>query len=173
MVEDKGTLILIEAAKKLEPDYRGKVQFLLCGGLDTNPNGITQKELEEKCDGQYIKWLGYRKDVIDLLKGSHIMAFPSWYREGLPKSVIEAEAIGRPIVTTNSVGCKDTVVDGKNGFIIPVKNADALAVALKRLIDNPILRRSMGANARKFAEERFDVRDVVETHLQVYEDVLK
>lgn len=171
MVEDKGTLVLIDAAKKLESEYKGKVQFLLCGGLDSNPNGITKEALESLCDGEYIQWLGYRNDVLDLLKQSHIMAFPSWYREGLPKSVIEAEAIGRPVVTTDSVGCRDTVIDGKNGFIIPIKDSDALANALKKLIDNPELRQTMGKNAREFAANRFDIKDVVQIHLDLYNSI--
>lgn len=173
MVEDKGTLILIDAAKKLEAEYKGKVQFLLCGGLDTNPNGITKEMLESRCDGEYIQWLGHRKDVLELLKQSHIMAFPSWYREGLPKSVIEAEAIGRPVVTTDSVGCRDTVVDGKNGYMIPIKDSDALAMALKKLIDNPELRQTMGKNAREFAVSKFDINDVVKVHMDVYDNILK
>lgn len=173
MVEDKGTLILIDAAKKLEAEYKGKVQFLLCGGLDTNPNGITKEMLKSRCDGEYIQWLGHRKDVLELLKQSHIMAFPSWYREGLPKSVIEAEAIGRPIVTTDSVGCRDTVIDGKNGFMIPIKDSDALAMALKKLIDNSELRQAMGKNAREFAVSRFDIKDVVKVHMDVYDNILK
>lgn len=168
MVEDKGTLILIDAAKKLKTEYKGKVQFLLCGGLDTNPNGITKEMLESRCDGEYIQWLGHRKDVLELLKQSHIMAFPSWYREGLPKSVIEAEAIGRPVITTDSVGCRDTVVDGKNGYMIPIKDSDALAAALKKLIDNPELRQTMGKNAREFAVSKFDINDVVKVHLDIY-----
>lgn len=172
MVEDKGTLVLIDAAKKLESEYKGKVQFLLCGGLDTNPNGITKEMLESRCDGKYIQWLGHRKDVLELLKQSHIMAFPSWYREGLPKSVIEAEAIGRPVVTTDSVGCRDTVVDGKNGYMIPIKDSDALAMALKKLIDNPELRQAMGKNAREFAVSKFDINDVVKVHLDVYEKII-
>lgn len=171
MVEDKGTLVLIDAAKKLEKEYKGKVQFLLCGGLDTNPNGITKDMLLSQCDGEYIQWLGHRKDILDLLKQSHIMAFPSWYREGLPKSVIEAEAIGRPVVTTDSVGCRDTVVDGKNGFIIPIKDSEALAVALKKLMDDSDLRKTMGRNARAFAESKFDIKDVIKVHLDVYESV--
>jgi glycosyltransferase involved in cell wall biosynthesis len=172
MVEDKGTLVLIEAANKLKNEYKNKVQFLLCGGLDTNPNGITKEMLESKCDGEYIQWLGHRKDVLELLKSSHIMAFPSWYREGLPKSVIEAEAIGRPIVTTDSVGCRDTVIDGVNGFLIPPKNANALADALKKLIDNPSLRKDMGKKAREFAVKKFDIKDVIKVHLDIYKQIL-
>ena len=171
MVEDKGTLVLIDAAKKLETRYKGKVQFLLCGGLDTNPNGITKEMLESKCDGEYIQWLGHRKDVLDLLKQSHIMAFPSWYREGLPKSVIEAEAIGRPVVTTDSVGCRDTVINGKNGYMIPIKDSDTLAVVLKKLIDNPELRQTMGKNAREFAVSKYDINDVVKVHLDIYKAI--
>lgn len=173
MVEDKGTMVLIDAAKKLESEYKGRVQFLLCGGLDSNPNGITKEMLESKCDGEYVQWLGYRKDVLGLLKKSHIMAFPSWYREGLPKSVIEAEAIGRPVVTTDSVGCRDTVIDGKNGFMIPIKDSDALAEALKKLIDDSELRQTMGRNAREFAVSKFDIKDVVKVHLDVYDSILK
>ena len=168
MVEDKGTMVLIDAAEKLKAEYRDKVQFLLCGGLDTNPNGITREKLESRCDGEYIQWLGHRKDVLELLKESHIMAFPSWYREGLPKSVIEAEAIGRPVVTTDSVGCRDTVIDGKNGFMIPVKDSQSLADALKKLIDNPELRQQMGRAAREFAVSKFDIKDVVNVHLDIY-----
>lgn len=168
MVEDKGTLVLIEAAKKLETEYRGKMQFLLCGGLDTNPNGITKERLERLCDGDYIKWLGHRSDIHELLKGSHIMAFPSWYREGLPKSVIEAEAIGRPIVTTDSVGCRDTVIDGYNGFMVQPKDAAALAKAIKKLADDPMLRKELGKNARQYAVQKFSIDDVVKVHLNAY-----
>jgi glycosyltransferase involved in cell wall biosynthesis len=173
MVEDKGTMVLIDAANRLESEYRGKVEFLLCGGLDTNPNGITKEVLESRCDGDYIQWLGHRKDVLELLKQSHIMAFPSWYREGLPKSIIEAEAIGRPVITTDSVGCRDTVVDGKNGFIIPVRDAEALAAALKKLIDNPEMRQEMGHCAREFAVSKFDIKDVVKVHLDTYKYLMK
>ena len=172
MVKDKGTLVLIEAAKKLEQTCRKRVRFLLCGGLDSNPHGITKEKLESLCDGEYIQWLGHRKDVLDLLKSSHIMAFPSWYREGLPKSVIEAEAVGRPVVTTDSVGCRDTVIDGYNGFIVQPKDSDELAFALRRLIDNPELRQTMGMNARKFAEERFSIADVVHEHLVMYDSLM-
>ena len=101
------------------------------------------------------------------------MAFPSWYREGLPKSVIEAEAIGRPVVTTDSVGCRDTVIDGMNGFMIPIKDSNALASALKKLIDNPELRQTMGKKAREYAVNKFDIREVVKVHMDVYKSVLE
>jgi len=91
----------------------------------------------------------------------------------LPKSVIEAEAIGRPVVTTDSVGCRDTVVHGTNGYIIPIKDSDALAMALKKLIDNSELRQSMGKNAREFAVSKFDINDVVKVHLDIYKAIIQ
>ena len=100
------------------------------------------------------------------------MAFPSWYREGLPKSIIEAEAIGRPIITTDSVGCRDTVIDGYNGYIIPIKDRKALAEALKKLIDNDNIRCQMGKNAREFAIRQFDIKDVVKVHMDIYNSLL-
>ena len=108
----------------------------MCGRLVPNKTGISKDYLEQHCDGNYICWLGERNDIKSLLEQSHIMAFPSYYREGVPKSLIEASAIGRPIVTCESVGCKDVVDDWKNGFLVPPQNPQKLALALKRLIEN-------------------------------------
>lgn len=171
MVEDKGVLILIEAAKKLEAQYKDKVMFLLCGGLDSNPEGIKESTLRNLCDGTYIQWLGLRDDVLRLLKESHIVAFPSWYREGIPRSLIEATAIGRPIITTHSIGCKETVTDGYNGFLIPIKDSAALAEKLKTLIDDEELRKTFGRNSRIIAEQKFSIEDVIQTHLSIYKQL--
>lgn len=168
MIVEKGIFILIDSAIKLREQYQGKVQFLLCGGLDDNPMAIQESELQEVCDGKYIKWLGYRTDVLDLLKGCHIVAFPSYYKEGLPKSLIEATAIGRPIVTTNSIGCKETVIDGYNGYLIPIKDSDMLASRLSFLFENKDVRQSMGRNSRKLAEKDFSIDDVIKKHLDIY-----
>ena len=173
MVVEKGTLILIEAAELLRKKYEGKVQFLLCGGLSSNPKAIRENELKHCCDGNYIQWLGHRKDIKELLQQSHIVAFPSYYREGVPKSLIEAAAIGRPIITTNSIGCKDTVEDGQNGFLVPIKNCKAVAEKLEILIDNQSLRQKMGIYSRKIAERDFSLDQVVKTHLDIYKELLK
>lgn len=173
MVEDKGVLVLIDAAEKLRASYSDKVEFLLCGGLDTNPLAISRERLNELCDGVYIKWLGKRSDVHQLLEKSHIFAFPSYYKEGLPKSCIEAAAVGRPIITCDSTGCKDTVIDGHTGFLIPIKDSDALAAALKKLVDNPQLRKDMGRKAREFAVSKFDINDVIKVHLDIYSRLIQ
>ena len=144
------------------------MEILLCGGLDDNPKAIKKEELEAKCDGKYIQWLGYRTDVLDLLKDCHIVAFPSYYKEGLPKSLIEATAIGRPIVTTDSIGCRETVVDGYNGYLIPIKNSKALADKLQVLFDDKELRVKMGHNSRRLAERDFSIENVIEKHLKIY-----
>lgn len=145
MIVEKGVFVLVDAALKLKEKYGDKVEFLLCGGLDDNPKAIKEDELKAVCDGGYIQWLGYRTDVLELLKSCHIVAFPSYYKEGLPKSLIEAAAVGRPIVTTNSIGCKETVVDGYNGYLIPVKDSDTLTEKLNILFEDENLRRNMDA----------------------------
>lgn len=171
MVREKGTMILIDAAELLRQDYEGRVDFWLCGGLSSNPNAISEEELRARCDGSYIQWLGFRKDVKELLGKAHIVAFPSYYREGVPRSLIEATAIGRPIVTTDSIGCKDTVEDGVNGFLIPVRDSVCLADKLKKLIEDKVLRQKMGLNSRRIAERDFSLENVINKHLQVYEEL--
>lgn len=168
MVREKGIDTLIEAAEILRQEMEGKVIFQLCGGLHNNPKGYKAEELEKLCDGKYIQWLGHRSDVRELLMQSHIVTLPSYYREGLPKSLIEACAIGRPIITTLSYGCKDTVDEGKNGFLIKPRDVESLASRLKTLINDKHLRIQMGINGRKKAEAEFSVADVVKKHLEIY-----
>ena len=172
MIVEKGVFLLTEAAERLRPKYEGKVEFLLVGGLDDHPGAITKEQLDAVCDGEYIQWLGYRTDVRDLLKQCHIMAFPSYYMEGLPKSLIEADAIGRPIITSNSVGCKETLVDSYNGFLIQPKDVDALTEKLDFLLSDKDLRVKMGKNARKYAEDYFSIEVVKERHLAIYSELV-
>ena len=146
--------------------------FLLCGGLDDNPMAIKENELRVVCDGDYIQWLGYRTDVLDLLKDCHIVAFPSYYKEGLPKSLIEATAVGRPIITTNSIGCKETVVDGYTGYLIPIKDSDTLTDRLSILFENRDIRQKMGQNSRNLAEKDFSIDDVIAKHLEIYKKLV-
>lgn len=168
MLRDKGVLELVGAAKILKKKYCDKAQFLLCGDIDDNPRSLTRSELQGFVDGEYIKWLGYRSDIRELLEQSHVFAFPSYYREGLPKSLIEACAVGRPIITTNSIGCKDCVVDGFNGFLVPIKDSESLADKLVALIDDKALRISMGRNSRAIAERDFSIEYVIEKHMKIY-----
>lgn len=173
MIVEKGIFLLTEAAERLRSKYGEKVEFLLIGGLDDHPGAITKEQLDAVCDGKYIQWLGYRTDVRDLLKQCHIVAFPSYYMEGLPKSLIEADAIGRPIITSNSVGCKETVVDGENGFLIQPKDVDALTEKLDLLLGDKELRVRMGKAAHAYAEKYFDIEVVIERHLAIYNELMQ
>lgn len=173
MIEEKGVFLLTEAAERLRNEYENKVEFWLVGGIDDHPGAITKEQLDAVCDGKYIKWLGYRTDVKELLQSSHIVAFPSYYMEGLPKSLIEADAIGRPVITCNSVGCKEAVIDGYNGYLIPTKDVDALVEKLDVLLGDAKLRQEMGKNSRKYAEENFSIDVVIERHLKIYEELVR
>ena len=173
MIVEKGIFLLTEAAERLRSRYSDSVEFQLVGGLDDHPDAITKEQMDAVCDGKYIKWLGYRTDVRDLLKASHIVAFPSYYMEGLPKSLIEADAIGRPIITSNSVGCKEAVIDGYNGFLIEPKDVDALTEKLDLLIRDKSLRVKMGRNSREYAEKYFDIETVKEKHLVIYQELIQ
>lgn len=172
MIVEKGVFVLTEAAEKLRVEYEDKAEFWIVGGLDDHPGAITRDQLDAVCDGRYVKWLGRREDVKELLQQCHIFAFPSYYMEGLPKSLIEACAIGRPIVTTDNIGCRDVVTDGVNGYLVPVKDSVALGEKIKVLIDNPDLRVQMGLASRKVAEESFSVDLVIEKHLAIYQELV-
>ncbi len=172
MVKEKGVIELIEAAERLRKVYEGRLEFWLCGRLAVNADAVSKEELERRCDGRYIKWLGFQKDIKSILEQCHIMAFPSYYREGVPKSLIDACAVGRPIVTTNSIGCKDVVDDGVDGFLVPVRDSEALAEKLRILIENKELRARMGKAAREKAEQEFALEKVIKKHLEIYDDVL-
>ncbi len=171
-VREKGIVVLAKAAEQLRDDYEGKVIFMLCGKLSDNPKAMKKEEVEALCDGKYIQWLGHRNDVAELLQNCHIVAFPSYYREGVPKSLIEATAIGRPIITCNSIGCKDTVDDGVNGFLIPIKDSNALAEKLRILIEDKSLRERMGEASRTKAEKYFSIENVINKHLEVYNSLV-
>lgn len=158
MIVEKGVFVLVDAALKLKEKYRDKVEFLLCGGLDDNPKAIKEEELKSVCDGRYIQWLGYRTDVLELLKSCHIVAFPSYYKEGLPKSLIEAAAVGRPIVTTIPIGVGKRG-GGYNGYLFHVKDSDTLAEKLNILFEDENLRQNMGLQLCVFWLKRFFNRE--------------
>ena len=172
IIREKGVFELTKAAKILRTQCEYKTEFWIVGGLDDHPDAITKEEMDAVCDGRYIQWLGRRENVKELLQHCHIFAFPSYYMEGLPKSLIEACAIGRPIVTTDNIGCRDVVTDGVNGYLVPVKAPTALAEKLRVLIEDKDLRVSMGRASRNIAEKEFSVDDVIKKHLAIYQELV-
>ncbi len=173
MLRDKGVMEFITAANLIRKELQGIAQFILAGDVDhENLAAIPEDELTSLTDGDYIKWIGYQKNVRQLLQESDLVVLPS-YREGLPKSLIEAAAVGRPIITTDVPGCRECVIHDYNGFLVPAKDAEALAAAMRRLILSEELRKRMGAHSRTLAEQEFGVDKVVEKTLHIYRNLAK
>jgi len=134
--------------------------FGLVGGIDDNPDAISPAELDAWVDNGTIVYHGQLSDVRPAISECSVYVLPSYYREGTPRSVLEAMAMGRPVITTDAPGCRETVVDGHNGYLVPVRSVDALAKAMLKFLDNPGLAAAMGAESRKIAEEKYDVHKV-------------
>jgi len=157
LLRDKGVLEFVEAARNVKAEYP-QARFLLVGGLDDNPESIREKDVEGWVREGVLEWPGH-VPVQPFLEQTSVFVLPS-YREGVPRSTQEAMAMARPVITTDAAGCRETVIDGLNGFLIPPRNPEALAAAMRKFIAAPELIATMGAESRKLAEERFDVRKV-------------
>lgn len=164
MIRDKGILEYVEAARQLKKRYP-EVKFQLLGPLDINPSALTKNEIEQWHKEGNIEYLGETKDVRPYITESSVFVLPS-YREGTPHSVLEAMSIGRPIITTDSPGCRETVQEGVNGYLVPVKDPVALEKAMERFILQPELIPEFGLASRRIAEEKYDVRKVNSTILE-------
>lgn len=168
MIREKGIADFVAAARIL----RGQAEFVLVGAPDAgNPNTITQAELRAWEAEGVVQWLGPRRDIAALLAGAHIAVQPSTYREGLPKSALEAMAAGKPLVATDIPGCREAVVDGETGFLVPPRDALALAEAIGKLIHDAALRARLGAAARLRAEQYFADSIICKQTLLVYETI--
>lgn len=167
MLSDKGVLEFIGAAKIVNAKEERAVFQLVGVGDPSNPASLSDDFLSGVSGTYGIRWLGHSTDIASIYQRSDIACLPS-YREGLPKSLIEAAACGLPIVTTNAVGCREVVVDGKNGLLVPVKSVQSLADTLLHLINDPQLRLSMGMVSRKLALEKFSSKIVISETLKIY-----
>lgn len=168
MLRDKGIYEFVEAARILKA--RGvNSRMVLVGGPDPeNPTSIPEKQLKLWDESNMIEWWGWKDDMDIIFSSAHIVCLPS-YREGLPKSLIEAAASNLPIVTTDVNGCREVVTDGVNGYLVPVGDPSKLAVALEKLIQDPELCQRMGSQSRIIAEENFDIKNVINATLDVYD----
>ncbi|WP_421921674.1 glycosyltransferase family 4 protein [Marinobacter salarius] len=164
LLGDKGIREYAAAAAEIRTRHPD-VEFHLVGGLDPNPDGISETEVRKWHDAGDIVWEGALLDVRPSIADSHVYVLPS-YREGTPRTVLEAMAMGRPVITTDAPGCRETVVNGENGYLVPVKSVDALVDAMLRFIEKPELIATAGARARQLVEERYDVRKVNEVMLK-------
>jgi glycosyltransferase involved in cell wall biosynthesis len=158
LLGDKGVREYAQAARRIRAAHPG-VQCALVGWIDSNPNAIAQHELDAWVAEGSIEFLGRLADVRPAIADCSVYVLPS-YREGTPRTVLEAMAMGRAIITTDAPGCRETVVDGDNGCLVPVKSVDALEQAMLKFINAPALAARMGQRARQVAEEKYDVHKV-------------
>ncbi len=158
LIRDKGIIEYVEAARILKKRYPGTF-FRLLGPFDSNPSAIPESQVKIwQCEGA-VEYLGVSDDVRPFLADASVYVLPS-YREGTPRTVLEAMAMGRPIVTTDAPGCRETVKEGENGFLVPVKDVGALVDAMEKFIRQPELIEKMGLRSREIAEEKYDVHKV-------------
>jgi glycosyltransferase involved in cell wall biosynthesis len=181
LLSEKGVREYAAAAEKVKREHPS-ASFALVGAEDDRRGGIGAAEAREWVKRGIVEWPGALADVRPWLKSAGVCVLPSYYREGMPRTVLEAMAMSRPIITTDAPGCRETVqrlgcgealslklgrfpvtgrvIQGRNGFLIPVRDVDALVEAMEYFIANPELLPRMGAESRRLAEDRFDVRKV-------------
>lgn len=158
LLRDKGIGEYAEAARLMKRRHPQAV-FLLVGPTDTNPSAISAEEVAAWHRSGWVEYLGELSDVRTVIKRSSVYVLPS-YREGMPRTVLEAMAMGRPIITTDVPGCKETVIEGYNGYLVAPRDPQTLAEVMERFITHPELVTQMGNNSRKLAEEKFNVHHV-------------
>jgi glycosyltransferase involved in cell wall biosynthesis len=172
MLWDKGVKELREASDILKTKYKDKISFKLAGLADEdNKAGVPARYLNDWEDGDFVHWIGYQKDMAVVYQNSDLVVLPS-YREGMPRTLIEACASGKAIVTTNAIGCRECVDEGVNGFKVAVGSGIELALAIEKIYLNPDLCIAMGEASRRKAEKEFDQVDVVKKHLEIYNTLL-
>lgn len=158
LLGDKGIREYAQAARIIK-QRSPAVRFVLVGDIDSNPNSVGQAELDAWVSEGCIEYMGRLADVRPAIESCSVYVLPS-YREGTPRTVLEAMAMGRAVITTDAPGCRETVVNGANGYLVQVKSAESLAAAMVHFLNEPDLARRMGLRGRKLAEEKYDVNKV-------------
>ena len=172
LLADKGVYEFHKSALLLKEKYPD-VRFVLVGGIDPdNPASLTEQELNEWVQKGDLEWWGHQSNMPEVLSQATLVVLPS-YREGMPKVLLEAQALGRPIVTTDVPGCREAIENNKTGFLVTVKDEQSLANAIEKLITNDDLCLEFSHNARVLAEQKFDVKQVVKTHMNIYKNLVQ
>jgi glycosyltransferase involved in cell wall biosynthesis len=168
MLWNKGVDVFVEAARQLVEEGVS-ARFVLAGGCDSeSPTAIPVAVLEKWSHENVIEWWRHREDMAEVFHSAHIVCLPTTYGEGVPKVLIEAAACGRAIIATDVPGCREIVLDGQNGLLIPPGNVKALAEAIRTLIENPQLRQKMGESGRRIASSEFSSEQVIAQTLALY-----
>ncbi|MBY9062337.1 glycosyltransferase family 4 protein [Sphingomonas yunnanensis] len=159
LLRAKGIDDYVAAAQAVRARYPG-ARFRLLGPTDPGPDGVTAREIARWAEEGVIDYLGETRDVRPFLAEASVFVLPSWYREGLPRTILEAMASGRAVITTDRPGCRDPIEQGDNGLVVPARDPAALAAAMERFCADPTLAARMGAVARRVATERYAVERV-------------
>ncbi len=157
LIREKGIEQFVEAARELKQRHP-QARFQLLGPYDANPTAISEAQMAEWQGEGVVEYLGETHDVRPYLQAASVFVLPSYYREGTPRTALEALAVGRPVVTTDAPGCRETVVDGRNGFLVPPRDTKALILAMERFLSEPELVATMGAASLELARSKYDVR---------------
>jgi glycosyltransferase involved in cell wall biosynthesis len=172
MLWDKGVGVLVDAARILHP--RVQVQVALVGEPDSgNPGTVDPGILRQWHAEGVVEWRGWRSNMEKIYQESHIVTLPTTYGEGVPTVLLEAAACGRPLVASDTPGCRQVVQDGVNGFLVPPNDPQALAEALERLVCDPELRGRMGAAGRELVLQKFTHAQINAATLDVYARLLR
>jgi glycosyltransferase involved in cell wall biosynthesis len=172
LIAAKGIREFVAAARRVK-SAGVPARFVLVGERDPeNPTCIAQAELKGWQEEQVVEWWGYSADMPRTLHQADVFCLPTYYREGLPKVLIEAAATGLPLIATDIAGCRDIVRHGENGLLVPPRDVDRLTDALRRLINDPALRQSLGRRSRALAEEKFSLEAFLAASLAIYRKAL-
>ena len=169
LVKEKGLLEYYAAAKKVKEKYPN-VQFLLYGIASNNPSSLSVEDVEKMSEEGEVEFKGVTLKMSETLESVDVLVLPSYYREGIPRVLLEGLSKGLPLITCDSVGCKETVEHGKNGFLVEPKSAESLTQAIIQMIEIPAeKRKAMGAYSRKKAEIEFSEKKIISTYLKELE----
>ena len=171
MLADKGVREAVAAMRQLKSQGVAARLWLVGAPDPHNPSTIDVAELQDWVAEGAAEWLGHQSDIAEIWRQADVAVLPS-YREGMPKALLEAAACGRPIITTDVVGCRQVIEDGVEGFIVPARQSEGLAAAMRRLAEDAALRHRMGRAARARAERLFGEERVVAAHLAIYRALL-
>lgn len=166
---EKGVIEYLTAAREIKSLYHD-IEFSLIGDFDDNPGSLKIDDILPFTESGIVNFHGFKKDIHKVLAKASIIVLPS-YREGFPKVVMEASASGVPVITTNVPGCKDSIVNGETGMLVPPKDYQAIKDAISSFLEDRNKIEIMGYNARKHAEKYFDINKVINTHLQIYNNI--
>lgn len=169
LIKDKGIREYLAACREIKQSYPA-TRCMLVGPFDSNPSAMTPEELQPFVEAKVVEFFGEQSDVRPLIEQCSVYVLPS-YHEGTPKTVLEAMAVGRPIVTTDAPGCRETVVHGLNGYLVPPRDTRALVHAIEKVVTSPTDGHRMARESRRIAESKYDVRVVNRTIMRAM-DVL-